>query len=75
MIYEWFISKFIASQLERIMCIRFSKSRQRRSTLLANFVKRFQHDVILIPNLKDRVSHTSFLNGMKNGLFKFFLAE
>jgi len=42
---------------------------------LADFVKRFYQEEVLIPDLKDGVAYTSFLNGLKNGRFKFSLTE
>ena len=40
-----------------------------------SFVKCFHQEAVLIPNLEDSVAYTSFLSGLKNGQFKFSLAE
>ena len=38
-------------------------------------MRTFHQEVVLILDLEDGVACTSFLNGLKNGRFKFSLAE
>ena len=40
-----------------------------------DFVEHFHQEAVLIPDLEDAVVYISFLNGLKNGWFKFALAE
>ena len=42
---------------------------------MTEFVKQFHQVAVLIPDLEDRVAYTSLLNSLKNGQFKFSLAE
>jgi len=72
---EKFVSQFIASRKERRTSIHLSKIKQGSQESLAEFVKRFHQEAVLIPDLEDGVAYTSFLNGLKNGRFKFSLAE
>jgi len=64
-----FISKFIASRKERRTSIHLSK------ITLAEFIKRFYQEAVLILGLEDGVAYTSLLNGLWNGRLKFSLAE
>ena len=52
-----------------------SKIKQGPHESLTDFVKRFHQEVVLIPDLEDEVTYTSFLNDLKSGRFKFSLAE
>ena len=42
---------------------------------LKGYVRRFNHEVVLIPDLQDGVAYAAFLNGLLLGRFKFSLAE
>jgi len=66
-----FISQFIASCKER----RTSIHKQWPQESLAEFVKHFHQEAMLIPDLEDGVAYTSFLNGLKSGRFKLSLAK
>jgi len=70
-----FVNQFLASHKERRTSIHLSKIKQGPQESLAEFVKRFHQEAMLIPNLEDGVAYTSFLNGLKSGRFKFSLAE
>ena len=70
-----FVSQFIASCKKMRTSIHLSKIRQGPQESLAELVKHFHQDTVFIPNLEGKVVHTSFLNGLKNGRFKFSLAE
>jgi len=70
-----FVSQFIASQKERRTSIHLFKIKQGQQESLAEFVKHFHHEAVLILDLEDGVAYTSFLNGLKSRRFKFSLAE
>ena len=70
-----FVSQFIASWKEKRTSIHHSKMKQGPQESLAEFVKRFHQEAVLIPDLEDGVVYTSFLNGLKMRRFKFSLAE
>lgn len=70
-----FVGQFIASRKERRTSIHLSKIKQGSQESLAEFVRRFHQEAVLIPELKDGVAYTSFLNGLKSGRFKLSLAE
>ena len=55
--------------------IHLSKIKLGPQESLAEFVKSFHQEVVLISDLEDGVAYTSFLNGLKSGHFKFSLAE
>jgi len=57
------------------MSIHLSKIKQGSHESLADVVKCFHKEAVLIPNLEDGVAYTSFLNGLKSRLFKFSLAK
>jgi len=42
---------------------------------LKEYIIRFNHEVVLFPNLQDGVAYMAFLNGLLPGRFKFSLAE
>ena len=42
---------------------------------LAEFVRRFHEEAVLVLDLEDEVAYTFFLSGLKNGQFKFSLAK
>ena len=69
-----FASQFIASCKKRRNSIHLPKVKQGLNVLLAKFVRRFHQEAILIPDLEDEVAYMFFLNGLKNGQFKFSLA-
>jgi len=70
-----FVSQFIASWKEKRTSIHLLKIKQGQQESLAEFVKRFHQEAVLIPELEDGVAYTSFLNGLKSRRFKFSLAE
>ena len=70
-----FVGQFIASRKERRTSIHLSKIKQGPQESLAEFVRRFHQEAVLIPELEDGVAYTFFLNGLKSGRFKFSLAE
>jgi len=43
--------------------------------LLKEYLRRFNHEAGLIPDLQDGVAYRTFLNGLLPGKFKFSLAE
>lgn len=51
------------------------KNKWGQNYLTTEFVKRFHQEVILIPDMEDRLTYTSFPNGLRNGQFKFSLAK
>ena len=55
-----FVNQFIASRKERRTSIHLSKIKQGPQESLTEFVKRFYQEVVLIPDLEDRVAYTSF---------------
>ena len=69
-----FVSKFIANRKERRTYFYLSKIKPGPQESLAKFVKRFHQEVVLIPDVEDRVACTSFLNGLRSRCFKFSLA-
>ena len=70
-----FVSQFIASRKERQTSIHLSKIKRGPQESLAEFVKHFHQEAVLILDMEDGVEYTSFLNSLKNGHFKFSLAE
>ena len=62
-----FVSQFIANCKERRNSIHLSKIKQGPHESVAEFVKCFHQEVVLIPNLEDGVAYTSFPNDLKNG--------
>jgi len=42
---------------------------------LKGYVRRFNHEAVLIPDLQDGVAYAAFLNGLLLGRFKFSLVE
>ena len=70
-----FVSQFIASRKQRRTSIHLSKIKQGPQESLADFIKCFHQEAVLIPDLEDRVADTSFLNGLKSGRFKFSLTK
>jgi len=42
---------------------------------LKGYVRRFNHEAVLIPDLQDEIAYAAFLNGLLPGRFKFSLAE
>jgi len=69
-----FVNQFIASWTERSTSIHLSKIKQGPQESLAEFVKRFHQEAVLILDLEDGVAYTSFLNSLERH-FKFSLAE
>ena len=55
--------------------IRLAKIQQQRGEYLKEYVRRFNHAVVLIPDLQDGAAYAAFLNGLLPGKFKFSLAE
>jgi len=72
---ELFSAHFVASKKERKTSIHLAQIRQQRGEDLKSYVRRFNHEVALIPDLQDRVAYAAFLNGLLPGRFKFSLAE
>jgi len=72
---ELFGAHFIASKREKKTSIHLAKIRQQRGEDLKEYVRRFNHEAVLIPDLQDGVAYTAFLNGLLPGKFKFSLAE
>ena len=70
-----FVNQVIASYKERRTSFHLSKIKQGPQESLVEFVKHFHQEAVLIPDLEDRAAHTSFLNDLKSGRFKFSLAE
>ena len=70
-----FVSQFIASRKERRTSILMFKIMQGPQESLAEFVKRFHQEAMLIPDLEDGVAYTSFLKGLKSGCCKFSMVE
>jgi len=72
---ELFSAHFVASKKEKKISIHLARIRQRRGEDLKGYVRRFNHEAVLIPNLQDGVAYAAFLNGLLPGRFKFSLAE
>jgi len=70
-----FVSQFIASRKEKRTRMQLSKIKQGPQESLAEFVKRFHQEAVLILDLEDGVAYTSFLNSLKSGWSKFSLVE
>jgi len=54
----------IASKKEKKTVIHLTKIRQRRGENLKVYIRRFNREVVLIPNLQDGVAYAAFLNGL-----------
>jgi len=61
-----FVSQFIACRKERRTSIHLSKIKQGQSKSLAEFIKCFHKEAVLIPDLEDGVAYTSLLNNLKS---------
>jgi len=72
---ELFSSHFVASKKEKKTSIYLARIRQQRGEDLKGYVRRFNHEAVLIPDLQDGVAYAAFLNGLLPGRFKFTLAE
>ena len=72
---ELFSTHFVASKKEKKTSIHLARIRQQRGEDLKGYVRRFNHEAVLIPNLQDGVAYAAFLNGLLPGRFKFSLAE
>ena len=66
---------FVASKKERKTSIHLARIRQQWGEDLKRYVRRFNHEAVLIPDLQDGVAYAAFLNGLLPGRFKFSLAE
>ena len=60
---ELFSAHFVASKKERKMSIHLARIRQQRGKDLKGYVRRFNHEAVLIPNLQDGLAYAAFLNG------------
>jgi len=72
---ELFSAHFITSKKERKTSTHLARIRQQRGEDLKGYVRRFNHEAVLIPDLQDRVAYAAFLNGLLPGRFKFSSAE
>jgi len=72
---ELLSTHFVASKRERKTSIYLAMIQQAKGEDLKDYVMRFNHEVVLIPDLHDEVEYTIFLNGLLPGMFKFSLAE
>ena len=72
---ELFSAHFIANKKEKKTSIHLARIRQQRGEDLKGYIRRFNHEAILIPDLQDGVAYAAFLNGLLPGRFKFSLAE
>ena len=70
-----FVSQFISNCKERRTSFHLSRIKQGPQESVADFVKRFHQEAVVIPKLEDGVAYTSFLNRLKNSQFKFSLVE
>jgi len=70
-----FRAHFVASKKEKKTSIHLARIQQQRGEDLKGYVRRFNHEAVLIPNLQDGVACAAFLNGLLLGRFKFSLAE
>jgi len=71
---ELFSAYFVASKKERKTSIHLARIRQQGGEILKGYVRRFNHEVVLIPDLYDGATYAAFLNGLLPGRFKFSLA-
>jgi len=69
------VGQFITSRKERRTSIHLSKIKQGPKESLAELVKRFHQEAVLILDLEDGVAYTSFLSDLKSGRYKLSLAE
>jgi len=67
-----FSAHFVANKKERKTSIHLARIRQQWGE---EYILRFNHEAVLIPNLQDGVAYAAFLNGLLPGRFKFSLAE
>jgi len=65
----------VASKKERKTSIHLARIQQQWGEDLKGYVRRFNHEVVLILDLQDGVAYIAFLNGLLPGRFKFSLAE
>jgi len=72
---ELFSLHFVASKKEKKTSIHLARIQQQRGEDLKGYIRRFNHEAILIPDLQDGVAYAAFLNGLLPGRFKFSLAE
>jgi len=72
---ELFSAHFVASKKDRKTSIHLARIRQQRGEDLKGYVRRFNHEAVLIPDLQDGVAYAAFLNGLLPSRFKFSLAE
>jgi len=72
---DLFSAHFVASKKEKKTSIHLARIRQQRGEDLKGYVRHFNHEAILIPDLQDGVVYAAFLNGLLPGRFKFSLAE
>jgi len=72
---ELFNTHFLASKKERKTSIHLARIRQQRGEDLKGYVRRFNHEAVLLPDLQDGVAYAAFLNGLLPSRFKFSLAE
>jgi len=72
---ELFSAHFVASKKERKTSIHLARIQQQRGEDLKGYIRRFNHEAVLIPDLQDGVAYAALLNELLPGRFKFSLAE
>ena len=72
---ELFSTHFVASKKEKKTSIHLARIWQQRGEDLKGYIRRLNHEAVLIPDLQDDVAYVAFLNGLLPGRFKFSLAE
>jgi len=60
---------------EKKTSIDLAKIRHRHGEDLKEYIRRFNHEAVLIPDLQDGEAYMAFLNELLPGIFKFSLAE
>jgi len=72
---EQLSAHFIASKKEKKTSIHLAKIQQQRGEDLKEYVRRFNHEVVLISDLQDGVAYVAVLNGLLPSKFIFSFAE
>jgi len=70
-----FSAHFVTSKKEKKTSVHLAKIRQQWGEDLKGYVRRFNHEAILILDLHDGVVYVAFLNELLLGGFKFSLVE